>query len=128
MAPPPVTPIASFGSLQPPARRRLPTTPLIDTVFEPQARGETETDVDAHDTGHQPETTPTPPEAAAATSHQAREMLRSLTDIIDVASLDPEEPSSVLYRAKALNAILDTTIVPRMMKVDKDIKDIVWMR
>jgi len=55
-------------------------------------------------------------------------MLRSLTEIIDAASFDPEEPSSIIYRAKALNTILDTTIIPRMMKVDKDVKDIVWMR
>jgi hypothetical protein len=55
-------------------------------------------------------------------------MLRSLTDIIDAASLNPEEPSSILHRAKALSAILDTTILPRMMKVDKEVKDLVWMR
>ena len=74
------------------------------------------------------ESTPTPPEAAPATSHQTRKMLRNLTDIIDTTSLDPEEESSILYRAKAVNAVLDTTIVPRLMKVDKDVKDLVWMR
>ena len=55
-------------------------------------------------------------------------MLRSLTDTIDTTSLNPEESSSILYRAKALNAIIDTTILPRMMKVDKEVKDFVWMR
>ena len=99
---------------------RLPKTPRLDTVFEPQAEGEPVNDEDAQDTGSQPETTPT--------SHQAHGMLRRLTNIIDTVSLNPEEPSSILYRAKALNTILDTTIVPRMMKVDKDVNDIVWMR
>jgi hypothetical protein len=55
-------------------------------------------------------------------------MLRNLTDTIDAASLNPEESSSILYRAKALSTILDTVIVPRMMKVDKEVKDLVWMR
>ena len=100
MAPPPVTPTSHI----PPGRRWLPTTPLAETSFEPQ------------------------PEATAATSHQVHEMLRSLTEIIDTVSFDPKEPSSILYRAKALNAILDTAIVPRMMKVDKDVKNITWMR
>lgn len=113
MAPPPITPTAA---LQSPTNRRLPTTPRIDVV------------VDGHDAGHPPEATPTPPGAVAATSHQAHEMLRNLTDIIDSTSLNPEEPSSILYRAKALSTILDTTILPRIMKVDKEVKDFVWMR
>ena len=84
--------------------------------------------MDIHGATRPPEATPTPPEAAVATSHQAHEMLRSLTTIIDAASLNPEEPSSILHRAKALSAILDTTILPRMMKVDKEVKDLVCMR
>jgi len=103
-------------------------TPQIDTVDETRAEGETGGVVDVHDTVRSPEATPTPPEAAPTTSHQAHDMLRSLTDIIDATPLNPEEPSSILHRAKALNAILDTTILPRMMKVDKDVKDLVWMR
>jgi hypothetical protein len=103
MAPPPTTPTASFTT-HTPGRNRLPKTPLAETGFEP------------------------PPEGTATTSHQVHEMLRSLTDIVDTVSLDPKEPSSILHRAKALNAILDTTIIPRMMKVDKDVKDIAWMR
>jgi hypothetical protein len=83
--------------------------------------------VNAGDAIPPPDATPTLPEAAAAASHQAHVMLRSLTDIIDATSLNPAEPSSILYRAKALNSILDTTIVPRLMKVDKDVKDTVWM-
>ena len=55
-------------------------------------------------------------------------MLSGLTEIIDAASLDPKESSSIFYRAEALNTILDTAILPRMMKVDKNVKDIVWMR
>jgi hypothetical protein len=121
MAPPPVTPTASFHLPRPPLHRRLPTTPLIDTVFGTQGDGETDEVSNVHDTQ-------TPPEVAAATTHQVHQMLRSLTEIIDTASLNPEETSSMLYRAKALNTILDTTIIPRMMKVDKDVKDIVWTR
>ena len=123
MAPPPMTPAACSDAHWGSAHVRLPKTPRLDAVFEPQAEGE-----HGKDTGSQPEPTPTPPEATAATSHQAHEMLRRLTDIVDAASLNPEEPSSILYRAKALSTILDTTIVPRMMKVDKDVNDIVWMR
>lgn len=113
MAPPPVTPTASMNCL-----RRLPTTPLIGTTFGAWAEGETDL----------PETTPTPPEAAAVTSHQVQKMLRGFAGIIDTTSFDPEEPSSILYRAKTLNTILDTTIVPRMMKIDKEVKDMLWMR
>lgn len=128
MAPPPVTPTASFDFFRPPALRQLPATPRTDSFFEPLAGDGTGKDVDPHDTGRRSEATPTPPEAAVATSRQAREMLCSLTDIIDTIPPNPEEPSSILSRAKALNAILETTIVPKMMKVDKDVKDIVWMR
>ena len=105
---------------------RLPKTPLINTVFEQQAlQGEKDEVADVRGAGCPPET---PVEAAAATSHQVHEMLRDLTDIINTDPLDPEEASSILCRAKALNAILDTTIVPRMMKVDKDVRDLLWMR
>jgi hypothetical protein len=128
MAPPPITPTLPLHPLQSPAKRRLPTTPRIDVVFETEAEGEASDVVGVYDATHPPEATPTPPEAAAATSHQTHEMLRGLTDIIDTTSLNPEEPSSILHRAKALNAILDTTILPRMMKVDKEVKDLVWMR
>jgi len=128
MAPPPVTPAASLHFLRSPVNRRLPITPRIDIVVETEAEGETGDVVDVHDVVRPPETTPTPPEAAAATSHQAHEMLRSLTGIVDAASLNPGEPSSIIYRAKALSAILDTTILPRMMRVDKEVKDFVWMR
>ena len=100
----------------------------MDIANETRAEGETSGIMDVHDTVRSPEATPTPPEAAPATSHQTHEMLRSLTDIIDATSLKPEEPSSILYRAKALNDILDTTILPRMMRVDKEVKDIAWMR
>ncbi|KAF9653615.1 hypothetical protein BDM02DRAFT_1551574 [Thelephora ganbajun] len=127
MAPPPVTPIISIHPLRPSVDRRLPTTPLVDVV-ETQAEGGTSDFVDVRDVVRPPEATPTPPEAVTATSHQAHEMLRSLTDIIDATSLNPEEPSSILYRAKALSAILDTTVLPRMMKADKEVKDFVWMR
>lgn len=128
MAPPPTTPTVPFDSLRPTASRRLLTTPRTDTFFEPQAGSETGKDADTHDARRRLETNSTPTEAAVATSHQTHEMLRSLADIIDRTSLDPEKPSSILYRAKALDAILDTTIVPRMMRVDKDVKDIVYMR
>ena len=123
MAPPPVTPMAHLHPFRPPASRRLPTTPRIEVAVETVARSETN-DVAAR----LPDSTPTPPEATAATSHQTHEILRSLTDTIDTTSLNPEESSSILYRAKALNAIIDTTILPRMMKVDKEVKDFVWMR
>ena len=123
MAPPPTTPAAHLQPLRSPVNGRLPATPRIDVFVETEAVGETGDAV-----ARPPEATPTPPETAVATSHQAHEMLRSLTTIIDTASLNPEEPSSILYRAKALNAILDTTILPRMMKVDKEVKDLVWMR
>ena len=128
MAPPPVTPTPGLHPLRTPMNRRLPTTPRIDAVVQTASEGEADDFVGVHDAVRPLETTPTPPEAAATTSHQAHEMLRSLTDIIDATSLNPEEPSSILHRAKALNAVLDTTIVPRMMKVDKDVKDLVWMR
>jgi len=128
MAPPPVTPTPGLHPLRMPMNRRLPTTPRIDVVIQTASEGEAGDSVGVHDAVRPLETTPTPPEAAAATSHQAREMLHSLTDIIDATSLNPEEPSSILHRAKALNAVLDMTVVPRMMKVDKDVKDLVWMR
>ena len=123
MAPPPVTPTPH--SVWPLMNRRLPTTPRIDVVDQTVSEGEAGDFVDA---ARPLETTPTPPEAAATTSHQAHEMLRSLTDVIDATSLNPEEPSSIIHRAKALSAILDTAILPRMMKVDKEVKDVVWMR
>lgn len=116
MAPPPVTPTATLHALQAQVNRQLPATPRIDSV------------ADFHDVVRPPEASPTPSEAAAATSHQVREMLRSLTDIIDANSLNPEEPSSILHRAKALSTVLDTAILPRMMRVDKEVKDLVWMR
>jgi len=128
MAPPPTTPTASLHPLFSPVNRRLPTTPRIDIFVEAEAEGDTGDVVHVHGVARPPETTPTPPEAAAATSHQTHEMLRSLTDIVDATSLNLEEPSSILYRARALSAILDTTILPRMMRVDKDVKDLVWMR
>ena len=123
MAPPPVTPVAPPHSLRSSVSRRLPATPRPGVFVETETEGETGDIV-----VHPPEATPTPPEAAAATSHQAHEMLRNLANIIDTTSLNPGEPSSVLYRAKALNTVLDTTILPRMMKVDKEVKDFVWMR
>jgi len=122
MAPPPVTPTASMKSFRLLRAVPLLLTPPIDTVFEPQAGGETGKDVGAQ------ETIPTPPEAVVVTSDQAHEMLRSLTDIIDTGSLNPVEPSSIFYRAKALNTLLDTIIIPRTIKMDKDVKDIVWMK
>ena len=128
MAPPPTTPAAPPQPLRSPVNRRLPTTPRIDVFIEMEAAGETGDTVDIHGVARPPEATPTPPEAVVATSHQVHEMLRSLTTIIDTASLNPEEPSSILHRAKALSSILDTTILPRMMKVDKEVKDLVWMR
>jgi len=128
MAPPPTTPAALLQPLRSPVNGRLPTTPRIDVFVETEAVGGGGDAVDVYDVARPPEATPTPPEAAVATSHLAHEMLRSLATIIDTTSLNPEEPSSILHRAKALNAILDTTILPRMMKVDKEVKDIVWMR
>lgn len=125
MAPPPVTPTES---LMLPAHGRLPTTPRIDATFEMQPVEETDEITDAYNTDGPQESTPTPPEPAAATSHQTREMLRHLAHIINTTSLNPEEPSSILYRAKALSTILDATIVPRMMRVDKEVKDFVYMR
>lgn len=107
---------------------RLPPTPPIDALFETQTEAEDDEVPGAHGAIRLHETRPMFPEATPATSRQVREMLRNLTDIIDTTSLDPEEPSSILYRAKALNTILDTIIVPRAMKMDKDIKDITWMR
>lgn len=107
---------------------RLPPTPPIDAVFETQTEAEGGGIQGSHGAIRLHRATSTLPEATPATSHQVREMLRNLTDIIDTTSLDPEEPSSILYRAKALNTILDTTIVPRAMKLDKDVKDIKWMR
>lgn len=101
---------------------QLPTTPPIDMVTED---GHV---VDDRDAVHPPEATPTPPEAVEATSHQVREMLRSLRDVIDATSLEPEKPSSILHRARALSTVLDTAILPRMMKVDKEVKDLVWHR
>lgn len=124
MAPPPATPTA----LRPTGPRQLLTTPRIGNFLGPQAGSEIGEDGDVYDAGRQPEATPTPPEAVPATSHQAHEMLRSLTGIIDGASLNPEEPSSILYRAQAVDAILNTTVVPRLMRVDKDVKDILYMR
>jgi len=115
MAPPPSTPTAPLQSLRSPVNGRLPTTPRIGIFVETEAAGETG---DAA----------TLPEGAVVTSHQAHEILRSLTNIIDTASLNPEEPSSILHRAKALSAILDATILPRIMRVDKEVKDLVWMR
>ena len=128
MAPPPVTPTPALHPLRTPMNGQLPTTPRIEVVVQTASEGETGDFVDVHNSVRPLETTPTPPEATVATSHQAHEMLRSLTDIVDATSLNPEEPSSILYRAKALSAILDTTILPRMMKVDKEVKDLVWMR
>lgn len=128
MAPPPVTPTESAHLPRRPPHRRLPTTPLIETVFGTRAEGGTDKVADAHDTARPPEFTQTPPEGVSATSHHVHEMLRNLTDIINAASTKPEEPSSILLRAKALNTMLDTTIIPRMMKVDKDVKDVVWTR
>ena len=117
MAPPPVTPTAALYRLRTPVDWQLPTTPPIDLVA-----------ADSHDAVYPPEATPTPPEAAAATSHQVREMLRNLRDVIDGTSLESEESSSILHRAKALTAVLDTAILPRMMKVDKEVKDLVCHR
>jgi len=128
MAPPPVTPTAPFHPLLSPVNRRLPTTPRIDVVVETEPEGDAGSVVDVHDAVHPPETTPTPPEAAAATSHQVHQLLRGLRSIVAATPLDPEDPSSILHRARTLSAILDTTILPRMMKVDKDIKDVLWMR
>ena len=122
MAPPPVTPITPLYPRRP-SVRRLPTTPRVDVVVGAETEGEIGGVV-----VHSLEATPTPPEAAPVTSHQAHEMLRNLTDIIDTTSLNPEESSSILHRAKALSAVLDTAILPRMMKVDKEVKDFVWMR
>lgn len=117
MAPPPVTPTAALYRLRTPVDWQLPTTPPIDLVAK-----------DGHDAVHPPEATPTPPEAAAATSHQVRGMLRNLRDVIDATSLESEDSSSILQRAKALNAVLDTAILPRLMKVDKEVKDLVCHR
>lgn len=128
MAPPPITPTASLNDLRLLMLSRLPPTPPIDAVFETQIEAEGDEVPGARGMIRLHETAPTLPGAAPATSHQVREMLRNLTDIIDTTSLDPEEPSSILYRARALNTILDTIIVPRAMKLDKDIKDITWMR
>jgi len=128
MAPPPTTPAAPPKPLRSRVNRRLPTTPRIDVFVETEAVSETGDAVDVHGVARPPEATPTPPEVAVVTSHQAHEMLRNLTTIIDAASLNPEEHSSILHRAKALTTILDTTILPRMMKVDKEVKDLVWMR
>ena len=128
MAPPPVTPTLTLHPLLTPMNWRLPTTPRIEVVVQTASEGGTGDPADVHNGVYPPETTPTPPEVAPATSHQAHEMLRSLTDTIDATSLNPEEPSSIFHRAKALSAILDTAILPRMMKVDKDVKDLVWMR
>jgi hypothetical protein len=122
MAPPPVTPTAALYRLRTPVNWQLPTTPPIDLIA---GGGHA---VDDHDVVHPPEATPTPPEAVAATSHQVREMLRSLKDVIDTPSLESEESSSILHRAKALSAVLDTAILPRMMKVDKEVKDLVCHR
>lgn len=128
MAPPPTTPAAPLQPLPSSVNGRLPTTPRIDIFVETEALGEIGNVADVHGAARPPGATPTLPEAAAATSHQAHEMLRSLTTIIDNTSLIPEEPSSILHRAKALSAIMDTTILPRMMKVDKEVKDLVYMR
>lgn len=125
MAPPPTTPVTPPQPLQLSVNRRLPTTPRIDVFVEKEAGGGA---VGARDVSHLSAAIPTLPEAAAVTSHRAREMLRSLTDIVDATSFLPEEPSSILYRAKALSALLDTAVLPRVMKVDKDVKDLVWMR
>ena len=128
MAPPPVTPAVAVRPIRSPVNRRLPATPRIDAVVEAGAEGEISDVVNIHDVVCSPDATPTPPEAAVATSRQVHEMLRSLTGIIEATPFNPEEPSSIPYRAKALSAILDTTILPRMMKVDKEVKDNVWMR
>ena len=100
----------------------------VDIAVGTEVEGETGDAADGRDMVCPPEATPTPFEATGVTSHQAHEMLRSLTNVIDTTSLDPEEPSSILHRAKALSTILDSTLLPRMMKVDKEVKDYLSLR
>lgn len=55
-------------------------------------------------------------------------MLRTMSKLIDATSLDPDHPTSIHYQAIALDRVIEEKILPRLMKVDKDVKDLVWTR
>jgi hypothetical protein len=71
---------------------------------------------------------PPPARPSQPTYHETHEMLRTLTKLINATSLTPSHPTSIEYQINAIDQLLEEKILPRIMKVDKDIKDMIWTR
>jgi hypothetical protein len=77
---------------------------------------------------HRPRFSAHPSTPPQPTYHETHQMLRILTGLINATSFDPNSTTSIEYKINEIDQLLNEKVIPRLMKVDKDVKDLVWMR